>query len=123
MAARYYRPLERSVSVACPFRFTPALCRDEAPVAGLFAETVEIDANLWNSHRGLALDKTPYLHSQRMPLAEVVALDETEMGADGQQDGFVCLCSSWRRTLGTSFAGSACPRRSGTGRCGACRSS
>ena len=25
--------------------------------------------------------------------------------------------------LGTSFAGYACPRRSGTGRCGACRSS
>ena len=34
--------------------------------------------------------------------------------------GCVCLCSSWRTTLGTSFAGCVCPRRSSTGRCGAC---
>ena len=37
--------------------------------------------------------------------------------------GCVCLCSSWRTTLGTSFAGCVCPRRSSTGRCEACRSS
>ena len=37
--------------------------------------------------------------------------------------GCVCLCSFWRTTLGTSFAGCACPRPSSTGRCGACRSS
>ena len=37
--------------------------------------------------------------------------------------GCVCLCSSWRTTLGTSFAGCVCPKRSSTGRCGACRSS
>ena len=34
--------------------------------------------------------------------------------------GCVCLC--WRTTLGTSFVGCVCPRRSSTGRCGACRS-
>ena len=41
---------------------------------------------------GLALDKTPYLHSLRMPLAQAVALDEAEMGKGGQADGFGNEC-------------------------------
>ena len=34
----------------------------------------------------------PYLHSLRIPLAEVVALDEAELGEDGQRDGFGNEC-------------------------------
>ena len=55
----------------------------------LFAEAVEIDARLRD---GLALDKTPYLHTMRMPLAEAVALDQVGLGADGQRDGFGNEC-------------------------------
>ena len=52
------------------------------------------------------------------------ALNWTRCRAIGSwPTGCVCLCSSWRTTLGTSFAGCVCPRRSSTGRCGACRSS
>ena len=49
----------------------------------------EIDTRLRD---GLALDKTPYLHMLRMPLAQAVALDEARMGADGQRDGFGNEC-------------------------------
>ena len=63
---RYDRPLERSACVACPFQSRQ---RD-----------------------GLALDKTPYLHSLRRPLAEAVALDEVALGDDEQRDGFGNEC-------------------------------
>ena len=51
------------------------------------------------------------------------ALNWTRLGHRFWPTGCVCICSSWRTTLGTSFAGCVCPRRSNTGRCGACRSS
>ena len=54
-----------------------------------FAEAVQIDSRL---RGGLALDKTPYLHMLRMPLAEAVALDETALGTDGERDGFGNEC-------------------------------
>ena len=50
---------------------------------------MEIDARL---QEGLALGKTPYLHSLRMPLAQTVALDEAVLGAGGQTDGFGNEC-------------------------------
>ena len=40
----------------------------------------------------LAFAKEPYLHSLRMPLAQAVMLDETELGTDGQSDGFGNEC-------------------------------
>ena len=52
--------------------------------------------------------------------AERLAQDPTMRVIVGRRDG---LCSFWRTTSGTSFAGCVCPRRSSTGRCGACRSS
>ena len=55
----------------------------------LFAEAVEIDAMM---REGLAYAKEPHLHSLRMPLAEAVALDEAQLGADGQRDGFGNEC-------------------------------
>ena len=55
----------------------------------LFGEAVEIDDRLRD---GLALDKTPYLHTLRMPLAQAVALDEAALGAGGQADGFGNEC-------------------------------
>ena len=55
----------------------------------LFAEAVAIDARL---RGGLTLDKTPYLHMLRRPLAEAVALDEVGLGDDGQRDGFGNEC-------------------------------
>ena len=51
----------------------------------LFAEAVEIDANM---RSGLAFAKEPYLHPLRMPLAGAVMLDEADLGAGHQRDGF-----------------------------------
>ena len=84
-AARYDRPLERSACVACPFQSRHRWMETKRRWPELFAEAVEIDARLRD---GLALDKTPYLHTLRMPLAQAVALDEAEMGDDGHRDGF-----------------------------------
>ena len=72
-ATRYDRPLERSACVACPFQSRQRWVEAKRRWPGLFAEAVEIDANL---REGLGLDKTPYLHMLRMPLAQAVALDE-----------------------------------------------
>ena len=88
-AARYDRPLERSACVACPFQSRQRWVETKRRWPGLFAEAVEIDARL---RRGLALDKTPYLHMLRMPLAEAVAFDEAELRAEGQADGFGNEC-------------------------------
>ena len=88
-AARYDRPLERSACVACPFQSRQRWVETKRRWPGLFAEAVEIDARL---RRGLALDKTPYLHVLRMPLAEAVAFDEAELRAEGQADGFGNEC-------------------------------
>ena len=87
--ARYDRPLERSACVACPFQSRQRWVETKRRWPELFAEAVEIDANM---RGGLALDKTPYLHSQWMPLAQAVMLDETELGTDGQSDGFGNEC-------------------------------
>ena len=51
----------------------------------VFAEAVETDTRMLSR---LALDNKPYLHIQRMLLAQAVALDETNLGADGQRNGF-----------------------------------
>ena len=87
--ARYDRPLERSACVACPFQSRHRWVETKRRWPELFAESVEIDARL---RSGLALDKTPYLHRQRMPLAEAVAVDEWDLAKDGQQDGFGNEC-------------------------------
>ena len=91
-AARYDRPLERSACVACPFQSRQRWVETKRRWPELFAEAVEIDASLRDSRRGLALDKTPYLHSLRLPLVQAVALDEAELGEDGQRDGFGNEC-------------------------------
>ena len=87
--ARYDRPLERSACLACPFQSRHRWVETKRRWPELFAEAVQIDANL---REGLALDKTPYLHTLRMPLAEAVTLDEAEMAADGHRDGFGNEC-------------------------------
>ena len=87
--ARYDRPLERSACVACPFQSRARWVETKRRWPELFAEAVEIDANL---RRGLALDKTPYLHARRLPLAQAVALDEAEPGECGLSDGFGNEC-------------------------------
>ena len=55
----------------------------------LFAEAVEIDANMRDK---LAFAKEPYLHPLRMPLTQAVMLDEAEPGAGGLSDGFGNEC-------------------------------
>ena len=87
--ARYERPLERSACVACPFQSRARWVETKRRWPELFAEAVEIDANL---RSGLALDKTPYLHARRLPLAQAVALDEAEPGEGGLSDGFGNEC-------------------------------
>ena len=64
-AARYDRPLERSDCVACPFQSRHRWVETMRRWSELYAEAVQIDANL---REGLALHKTPYLHSLRLPL-------------------------------------------------------
>ena len=88
-AARYDRPLERSACVACPFQSRHRWVETKRRWPELFAEAVEIDARL---RSGLALDKTPYLHTLRMPLGEAVETDEAVLGAGGQADGFGNEC-------------------------------
>ena len=88
-AARYDRPLERSACVACPFQSRQRWVETKRRWPDLFAEALEIDARM---RSGLALRKTPYLHSLRMPLAQAVALDEGALGAGGQADGFGIEC-------------------------------
>ena len=87
--ARYDRPLERSACVACPFQSRRRWVETKRRWPGLFAEAVEIDDRM---RGGLAFAKEPYLHSLRMPLAEAVALDERELGATVQADGFGNEC-------------------------------
>ena len=55
----------------------------------LFAEAVEIDAKM---RRGLAFAKEPYLHPRRIPLAEAVRLDQGDLSAEMDRDGFVNEC-------------------------------
>ena len=86
---RYDRPLERSACVACPFQSRRRWVETKRRWPELFAEAVQIDARLRD---GLALDKTPYLHTLRRPLTEAVAADEAEMGEDGLRDGFGNEC-------------------------------
>ena len=88
-AARYDRPLERSACVACPFQSRSRWVETKRRWPELFAEAVEIDARM---RGGLVLQKTPYLHMTRKPLAEAVALDEVEMGAGEQTNGFGNEC-------------------------------
>ena len=87
--ARYDRPLERSACVACPFQSRQRWVETKRRWPELFAEAVEIDDRM---RGGLAFAKEPYLHSLRMPLAEAVALDEANLGADGLRDGFGNEC-------------------------------
>ena len=90
--ARYDRPLERSACVACPFQSRQRWVETKRSWPDLFAEAVQIDANLRDSNRGLAFAKEPYLHSRRLPLAQAISLDEAEMEPDGQRDGFGNEC-------------------------------
>ena len=86
---RYDRPLERSACVACPFQSRSRWVETKRRWPELFAEAVEIDANM----RGrLAFAKEPYLHPLRIPLAQAVRQDEAELGTDGQSDGFGNEC-------------------------------
>ena len=87
--ARYDRPLERSACVACPFQSRQHWVETKRRWPELFAEAVEIDDRM---RGGLAFAKEPYLHSLRIPLAQAVALDEADMGADGLRDGFGNEC-------------------------------
>ena len=82
-AARHDRPLERSACVGCPFQSRRRWVETTRRWPELFAEAVEIDANM---RHGLAFAKEPYLHSLRIPL------DEAVMGIDGQTDGFGNEC-------------------------------
>ncbi len=87
--SRYDRPLERSACVACPFQSRRRWVEAKRRWPELFGEAVEIDVRLRD---GLAYVKEPYLHPTRTPLAQAVAHDEANLGADGQRDGFGNEC-------------------------------
>ena len=86
---RYDRPLERSACVACPYQSRQRWVETMHRWPELFAEAVEIDVSM---RGGLAFAKEPYLHPRRIPLAEAVRLDQAEMGAGLERDGFVNEC-------------------------------
>ncbi len=87
--ARYDRPLERSACVACPFQSRRRWVETRRRWPQLFAEAVEIDLKLRD---GLAFAKEPYLHPRRVPLAQAVLLDEGQLAAGEQADGFGNEC-------------------------------
>ena len=70
-AARYDKPVECSACIAWPFQSRQRGLETKRGWPGLFAEAVELDAK---KRGGLALQRTPYLHMLRMPLAQAVAL-------------------------------------------------
>ena len=87
--ARYDRPLERSACIGCPYQSRHRWVETKGRWPELFAEAVEIDANL----RGrLAFAKEPYLHPLRIPLGQAVSLDESGLGIVGRSDGFGNEC-------------------------------
>ncbi len=87
--ARYDRPLERSACIGCPYQSRQRWVETKRRWPELFAEAVEIDANL----RGkLAFAKEPYLHPRRVPLAQAVSHDEADVGTDRHPDGFGNEC-------------------------------
>ncbi len=88
-AARYDRPLERSACVGCPFQSRRRWVETTRRWPELFREAVEIDAGMRDR---LAFAKEPYLHPRRIPLAEAVRLDKTELGTEMERDGFVNEC-------------------------------
>ena len=83
------RPLERSACVACPFQSRQRWVQTKRRWPELFAEAVEIDANM---RRRLAFAKEPYLHPRRIPLDQAVDRDEAHLGHDGERDGFGNEC-------------------------------
>ena len=87
--ARYDRPLERSACGACPFQSRQRWVQTKRRWPELFAEAVEIDANM---RRRLAFAKEPYLHPRRIPLDQAVSRDEAQLGHDGKRDGFGNEC-------------------------------
>ena len=87
---RYDRPLERSACVACPFQSRQQVGGDQAQMAGDVRRGGGDRRQI--AGRAGALDKTPYLHSLRVPLAEAVVLDEVGLRDDGQRDGFGNEC-------------------------------
>ena len=89
-ADRYDRRLERSAYVACPFQSRRRWVETMHRWPELFAEAVEMDANM---RGGLAFAREPYLHPRRIPLAEAVKLDQSEMAKGAtERDGFVNEC-------------------------------
>ena len=87
--ARYDRPLERSACVACPFQSRQRWVHTKRRWPELFAEAVEIDANM---RRWLAFAKEPYPHPRRIPLDQAVSRDEAQRGHDWERDGFGNEC-------------------------------
>ena len=82
--ACYDRRLERSACIGCPYRSRRRWAETKGRCPELFAEAVDIDANL----RGrLAFAKEPYLHPLRIPLDQAVSLDESGLGIVGRSDG------------------------------------
>ena len=73
-----------------PLPVPPAVGGDQAQMAGDVRRGGGDRRQI--AGRAGALDKTPYLHSLRVPLAEAVALDEVGLRDDGQRDGFGNEC-------------------------------
>ena len=89
---RYDRSRERSACIGCPYQSRQRWAETKRRWPKLFAEVVEIDANL----RGkLAFAKEPYLHPRRMPLAQAVNLDEAGLRVARDPDGFGNECEGY----------------------------
>ena len=99
MVPRSDRPLERWACVVCPFQSRQRWVETERRWPELFAEAVETDARM---RQGLALDKLPTC-TPRMPLAQAVAHNEAEPGAEAQTGGG--SATSARCTVGCDCRG------------------
>ena len=85
---RYERPVAKSACIACPYQPQSRWLETKARYPEIFAELVEIDANLRDS--GLMYLKEPYLHSSRLPLDQ--AVDLTAAQGRFEVDGFGNEC-------------------------------
>ena len=71
-ASRYDRPLAKSACVGCPYQTKSRWLETKERYPEVFADLVEIDANLRDS--GLRYAREAYLHPARLPLDEAVEL-------------------------------------------------
>ena len=87
------RELTRSACVGCPFRSSSSWLDVKSSEPIMFDEAVKIDSMLRSKthNAGRMFRKQVYLHRRRIPLAQAVEMDRTEV----VRDGFMNECEGY----------------------------